>query len=201
MAIRIMTTVAAACIAMSAAVGAKIKHPSLLFTPERVEAVGKAAKTDTAMQAAWTHIQSVADGLLGKNDIRRMEYLALAYQMTGDRKYSDKLRAMLAGIAKTPSWGDAEMMARNPSWRSELQMAHKSFQTAVAYDAVYNDMSADERSTIAKGLYRLAVEPLLGDWLLEPTRIHSLNSMGHNWWTSCIGMGGLLALAYPNERA
>ena len=199
MAIRIMTTVAAACIAMSAAVGAKIKHPSLLFTPERVEAVGKAAKTDTAMQAAWTHIQSVADGLLGKNDIRRMEYLALAYQMTGDRKYSDKLRAMLAGIAKTPSWGDAEMMARNPSWRSELQMAHKSFQTAVAYDAVYNDMSADERSTIAKGLYRLAVEPLLGDWLLEPTRIHSLNSMGHNWWTSCIGMGGLLALAISNE--
>ncbi len=194
-----MTAAAAVCIAMSATLSAKIKHPSLLFTPERIEAAGKAVKTDSAMQAAWTHIQSVADGLLEKNDIRRMEYPALAYQMTGDRKYSDKLRAMLAEIAKTPSWGDAEMMARNPSWRSELQMAHKSFQAAVAYDAVYNDMSADERSTIAKGLYRLAVEPLLGDWLLEPTRIHSLNSMGHNWWTSCIGMGGLLALAISNE--
>ncbi len=191
--------IAAVCIALCTTLGAKIKHPSLLFTPERVEAVRKAVKTDTAMQAAWTRILGTADQLLKKNDIRRMEYLALAYQVTGDKKYSDKLRSMLLDIAKTPSWGDSEMLARKPAWRSELQMAHKSFQVAVAYDAVYNDLSASERKTIAEGMYRLAVEPLLGDWLIEPTRIHSLNSMGHNWWTSCIGMGGLLALAISNE--
>mgnify|MGYP006900658492 CR=1 FL=1 len=43
------------------------------------------------------------------------------------------------------------------------------------------------------------MDPLLGDWILEPTRIHSLNSMGHNWWTSCTCMGGLLALSLQNE--
>ena len=178
---------------------AKIKHPSLLFTPERVEATKKAVKTDKVRAEAWESIQKTADELLGKNDIRRMEYLALAYQMTGDKKYSDKLRTMLLDVAKIPSWADAEMMQRNPAWRSELQMAHKSFQVALAYDAIYNDLSAADRKTIAEGVWRLAVEPLLGDWLLEPTRIHSLNSMGHNWWTSCIGMGGLLALAISNE--
>lgn len=46
---------------------------------------------------------------------------------------------------------------------------------------------------------RLAVEPALGDWLLEPARIHSLNSMGHNWWTSCVCQGGILALSLQNE--
>ena len=52
---------------------------------------------------------------------------------------------------------------------------------------------------IAHGLKRPAMDPLLGDWILEPTRIHSLNSMGHNWWTSCTCMGGLLALSLQNE--
>lgn len=178
---------------------AAIKHPSLLFTAQRVEAAKKAVKTDTAMASAWQKILDEADAQLVKGDVRRLEYPALAYQMTGDKKYSDKIREVLAKTAKVKSWGDAEMLARKPAWRSELQMAHRAFQLAVAYDAVYADMAPAERSEIARGLYRLAVEPLLGDWVSEPTRIHSLNSMGHNWWTSCVGMGALLGLAIGNE--
>lgn len=178
---------------------AAIKHPSLLFTPQRVEAAKKAVKTDTAMAAAWQKILAEADAQLAKGDVRKLEYPALAYQMTGDKKYSDKIREVLGKTSKVKSWGDAEMLARTPAWRSELQMAHRAFQLAVAYDAVYADMTPSERKEIARGLYNLAVEPLLGDWLNEPTRIHSLNSMGHNWWTSCVGMGALLGLAIGNE--
>ncbi|MDE5632910.1 MAG: heparinase II/III-family protein, partial [Muribaculaceae bacterium] len=178
---------------------AAIKHPSLLFTPQRVEAAKKAVKTDTAMAAAWQKILAEADAQLAKGDVRKLEYPALAYQMTGDKKYSDKIREVLGKTAKVKSWGDAEMLARTPAWRSELQMAHRAFQLAVAYDAVYADMTPSERKEIARGLYNLAVEPLLGDWLNEPSRIHSLNSMGHNWWTSCVGMGALLGLAIGNE--
>lgn len=178
---------------------AAIKHPSLLFTPQRVEVAKKAVKTDTAMAAAWQKILAEADAQLAKGDVRKLEYPALAYQMTGDKKYSDKIREVLGKTAKVKSWGDAEMLARTPAWRSELQMAHRAFQLAVAYDAVYADMTPSERKEIARGLYNLAVEPLLGDWLNEPTRIHSLNSMGHNWWTSCVGMGALLGLAIGNE--
>lgn len=178
---------------------AKISHPSLLFTPDRIEAAKKSMRGDKSGEEAWESIKREADKLLERDDVRKMEYLALAYQMTGDKRYAEKLRAMLLAIAKITSWGDPEMMMREPAWRSELQMAHKSFQLAVAYDAVYNDLTESERKMIATGLWRLAGEPLLGDWLLEPTRIHSLNSMGHNWWTSCVGMGGLLALSISNE--
>lgn len=178
---------------------ANIKHPSLLFTPQRVEAAKKAVKTDTAMASAWQKILAEADNQLNKGDVRKLEYPALAYQMTGDRRYSDKIREVLAKTAKVKSWGDKEMLARRPAWRSELQMAHRAFQLALAYDAVYNDMTPAERREIADGLYRLAVEPLLGDWIDEPSRIHSLNSMGHNWWTSCVGMGAILGMAIGNE--
>ncbi len=192
-----LTLTAAAVFALSAC--AAIKHPSLLFTPARVEAAKKAISTDTAMAAAWQKILAEADAQLQKGDVRKLEYPALAYQMTGDRKYSDKIREVLGKTAKVKSWANSEMMARTPAWRSELQMAHRAFQLALAYDAVYADMTPAERSSIARGLYNLAVEPLLGDWISEPTRIHSLNSMGHNWWTSCVSMGAILGMAIGNE--
>lgn len=184
---------------MASLPAAAIKHPSLLFTPERVDAARKAVKTDTAMASAWSRILAEADAQLDKADVRRLEYPALAYQMTGDERYADLIRRVLLKTAAVQSWGDREMLARRPAWRSELQMAHRAFQLAVAYDAVYDRLSPADRRTIADGLWRLAVEPLLGDWLAEPTRIHSLNSMGHNWWTSCVGMGALLGLAISNE--
>lgn len=178
---------------------AKIKHPSLLFTPDRVEAARKAAERDTAIANGWNSIIEEADRQLSRSDVRMLEYPALAYQMTGDRKYADKVREVLLKTAKTKSWGDREMLARKPAWRSELQMAHKAYQVAVGYDAVYDLLSPAERKEIAEGMYELAVEPLLGDWLNEPTRIHSLNSMGHNWWTACVSMGAILGLALSNE--
>ena len=154
-----------------------IKHPSLLFTPDKVEAAKKAVKKDTAYAAAWQKILAEADAQLTKGDVRKLEYPALAYQMTGDRRYADKIKEVLIRTSKTESWGDREMLARRPAWRSELQMAHRAFQLAVAYDAVYSILTPVERKEISAGLYRLAVEPLLGDWILEPSRIHSLNSM------------------------
>lgn len=178
----------------------KIKHPSLLFTPERVSTAKSALKSDSVMQRSWEQIKSVADAQLqGKTDIMKLEYLALAYMMTDDSRYADKLKDVLLSTSKVKSWGNGEMLARRPAWRSELQMAHRSFQVAVAYDVIYPLLTSAERMQIARGMYDLAVEPLLGDWIFEPTRIHSLNSMGHNWWTSCAGMGGLLALSISNE--
>ncbi len=191
------------CIAVSGFIclsaARNIKHPSMLFTPDRVESARKAMKNDTVLADGWQKIKAEADVQLQKGDVRKLEYLALAYMMTDSAKYADKIKDVLLKTAKTESWGDREMLARNPAWRSELQMAHKSFQVAVAYDVIYDRLTPAERMEIAKGMYRLAVEPMLGDWLNEPTRIHSLNSMGHNWWTSCVGMGALLGLAIGNE--
>ena len=177
----------------------KMAHPSLLFTEERVEAAKERVKTDTCMARCWEDIRRVADGALEKNDLGRADYLALAYRMTGDRRYADRLKSILQSVVQAKTWGSEEMLSRKPVWRSDLGLSHKCRMAALAYDAIYETLSGQERKELAEDLCRLGVEPSLGDWVLEPTRIHSLNSMGHNWWTSCVYNGGMLALALQNE--
>lgn len=177
----------------------KVKHPSLLYTPERISQVKQRMQHEPQLAAAWEDIKQTADKELKGKSLNKADYVSLAYLMTGDKRYSDKLKEILLDVIKSKTWGSSEMLARRPAWHADLGVAHKSYLSAIAYDAVYNDLSTTEKKKIAEGLYRLGVEPSLGDWLLEPTRIHSLNSMGHNWWTSCVCMGGILALSLQNE--
>lgn len=177
----------------------KVKHPSLLYTPERISQVKQRMQHEPQLAAAWEDIKQTADKELKGKSLNKADYLSLAYLMTGDKRYSDKLKEILLDVIKSKTWGSSEMLARRPAWHADLGVAHKSYLSAIAYDAIYNDLSTTEKKKIAEGLYRLGVEPSLGDWLLEPTRIHFLNSMGHNWWTSCVCMGGILALSLQNE--
>ena len=177
----------------------KIKHPALLYTPQRIEQAKISVRQDTRMSEAWNSIRKTADNLLQKTQLNKIDYLALSFLMTDEKKYADKIKEILLDVTEDETWGNQEMMARTPAWNADLEIAHKAFYAAIAYDAIYQELSQSERRKIAHGLKRLAMDPLLGDWILEPTRIHSLNSMGHNWWTSCTCMGGLLALSLQNE--
>lgn len=195
---RIVLVVGAICW-MCIGYAQKVKHPSLLYTPERISQVKQRMQHEPQLAAAWEDIKQTADKELKGKSLNKADYLSLAYLMTGDKRYSNKLKEILLDVIKSKTWGSSEMLARRPAWHADLGVAHKSYLSAIAYDAVYNDLSTTEKKRIAEGLYRLGVEPSLGDWLLEPTRIHSLNSMGHNWWTSCVCMGGILALSLQNE--
>lgn len=177
----------------------KVKHPSLLYTPERIQAAKKRMAGDARYAEYWQQIRKAADEKLQKRNLKDAEYFSLAYLMTHEKKYADKLKEILLDVIKAETWGSSEMLARIPVWTADLGLAHKAYLSAIAYDAVYNELSTSERKEIARGLKRLALDPCLGDWVLEPTRIHSLNSMGHNWWTSCACMGGILALSLQNE--
>lgn len=177
----------------------QVKHPALLFTKARVEAAKSRVESDTCMARCWEDILKVADGALKGNNFRRADYLSLAYLMTGDRRYADRLKSILQSLTDAKTWGSEEMLSRKPVWRSDLGLSHKCLMSALAYDAIYETLSGQERKDLAEKLLRLGLEPALGDWVLEPTRIHTLNSMGHNWWTSCVYNAGMLALALQNE--
>ena len=155
----------------------KIKHPALLYTPERIQQVKQRIVNDLKMAEAWASIKKTADEQLQKKNLSKADYLALAYLMTDEKKYADKLKEILLDVIKEDTWGSEEMLARIPVWRADLGLAHKAYLSAIAYDAVYNDLSSSERKEIAEGLKRLALDPCLGDWVLEPARVHSLNSM------------------------
>lgn len=188
-----------ALLCLSFAQAQKIKHPALLYTPERIEKAKQWIINEPRMAEAWISIRQTADKALESGSLNQVDYLSLTYLMTNDKKYADKIKEILLNIIQTKTWGSEEMLARIPVWTADLGLAYKAYLSAIAYDAIYSELSTSERKEIAQGLKRLALVPCLGDWILEPTRIHALNSMGHNWWTSCVCMGGILALSLQNE--
>lgn len=171
----------------------------LLMTPARISFAQKQAHADKARAEVWNRILQVAQTNDKRKDLAKADYVALAYMVTQEDAYAQQLKAILQKTIQAKTWGVSEMLLRQPAWHSELNMAHNAMKAALAYDAIYDKLTPSERKTIAKGFYRLALQPLAEDWIDEGTRIHSLNSMGHNWWASCISMAGVLAIAIHNE--
>ena len=116
----------------------KINHPSLLYTPQRIQQVKQRMQNEPKLREAWEDIQKTADEALQKKDFNRLDYLSLAYLMTDNKEYANIIKEILLKAVEAESWGDMEMMARIPVWRSQLGMAHKSFLSAIGYDAAYN---------------------------------------------------------------
>lgn len=171
----------------------------LLYTPKLIEQARKNIKTDSCYRKAWEAIRADAQTGVKRADLSRMESMTLAYLMTDSTQYADGIIQALKKLDGVKTWGSAEMLSRRPQWRADLGLAHKTYLAAIGYDAVRDRLSAADRASIVKNLNRLSLEPSLGDWILDPSRIHSLNSMGHNWWTSCAGMGGIMALALRDD--
>jgi oligo-alginate lyase len=121
--------------------------------------------------------------------------LGLLFHLTGDRRYADKLREALLYYTKYMRWAGPGLADRSPPWHSELDTAKFSFGYSAGYDALRDILSDADKKTIADGMVRLAVLPILNDWVLPGARVHSFDSMGHNWWGVCVAGGGLCSLA------
>src|ERR1035437_1460629 len=103
--------------------------------------------------------------------------LGLLFHLTGDRRYADKLRDALLYYTHYVRWAGQGLADRFPPWHSELDTALFSFGYSTGYDALRNVLSDADRKTIADGMVRLAVLPILDDWVLPGARVHSLDSM------------------------
>ena len=105
----------------------KINHPSLLYTPQRIQQVKQRMQHEPKLQEAWGDIKKTADEALQKKDFNRLDYLSLAYLMTDNKEYADAIKEILLKAVEAESWGDVEMMARIPAWRSQLGMLIRVF--------------------------------------------------------------------------
>jgi hypothetical protein len=192
----------------------------LLFTDEKLERLSERIKEDNLFKEAWGKLLNRADRLLDAELVSK-EYaeggsgqhgnykrpssqivsmggtLGLAYQMTGQKRYAEKLRDALIHYGTYKRWaGDAH---HDPPWHSELNTARFCYGYAVGYDSIYDFLSEQERKTIAGSMVRLGIKPTLNDWILGEKRIHALDSMGHNWWSVCVSMAGLAALSLLDD--
>jgi len=163
------------------------QHPRLFFTAERIAQLQERIKTEPASAKAWSKILA---------DPKSIEDLSLAYRMTGEKRFADKARAAIGRL----QWSDAALLKRDPPWHAGLATAHSCFQCAVAFDSIYDALTPDERTTIAKRIVDRGIVPTLDDWVLGGKRIHALDSMGHNWWSACVFGAGMATLAVMDEE-
>ncbi len=166
---------------------ARGQHPRLFFTPEVIAKLKERIKTEPATAEAWTKLLA---------DPRSIQELSLAYRMTGEKRFADKLRGAMGGL----QWDDAMLMRRDPPWHAGLGTGHGCFESAVAYDSIYDALTPEERTTLAKRIVERGILPVLNDWVMGGKRIHALDSMGHNWWSACVFGAGMAALAVMDEE-
>lgn len=176
-------------------------HPRLFFTAKALTSLAERLNTEPDSAAGLKAIVERANTAVrrGRPDLA-VEEIALAYRVTGDRRYEAALRAFLLTEISRPNWGEAELLRRDPPWHAGLHTAQDCFTTALAFDCIHDALPLAERRKIAAGIVRLGIEPTLDDWILGQRRIHTLDTMGHNWWSACVSMAGVAALAVLDEE-
>ena len=78
----------------------KINHPSLLYTPQRIQQVKQRMQNEPKLREAWEDIQKTADEALQKKDFNRLDYLSLAYLMTDNKEYANIIKEILLKAVK-----------------------------------------------------------------------------------------------------
>jgi len=168
-------------LSVTTAAATPLPHPRLLFPDAQI------ARLKT-IPAARSQVVKLATG-------GSLEALCLAYRVTGDKQYAEKVRGQLLKECRVP-----EKATSSYHWEGGLSGAHKCFKVALGYDSIYDFLSPEERKTISSALVRYGIEPMLNDWLNGEHRIHALDTMGHNWWSACVFLPGVAALAVMDEE-
>ncbi len=184
--------------------------PVLAFSSANITRAQRLVRTDSVARGRWEVQRKLAEAAIaspvkgngGSN--AALEALGLAYRMTGDARFATAARELLLQRAAKPDWlTDMPLARRDPPWRSDLGMGFAAASYGIAYDAIRDTLSQDDRRRIVDGLVRGAILPIMGDWVDGRTRIHALDTMGHNWWGHIVFGGGVgvLAILRDDPRA
>lgn len=185
-------------------------HPRLFADKAGFAALKQRIGTDAALDAAARIVRSVADEivktkplerkmegrrLLGtsRKAVQRISTLAMAYRLFGDRAHFDRCLAELKAVCAFSDW--------NPS--HFLDVAEMSLAVATGYDWLYEDLSAEDRETIAAGLLRHGFEPCLQGQAARKrkaaTEFHGSLYWRNNWGQVC-NCGMIAATLALRER-
>jgi hypothetical protein len=206
---RVSCLALAACLIGGAAHAQTLRsgHPYLSFSDRHVAQFKSRVAEDADAKAAWTHAHAQADEALTRKPANDRELnaalmdLSLAYRMTGERRYADRAKGLLDVYAARPNWvTDKPLLARAPVWNSDLGMGTSAFVYGQTFDAIHDTLSPADRQRLAQALVKGAIKPTLNDWIDGAERIHSLDTMGHNWFSHIVFGAGVAAIAVKTEE-
>jgi hypothetical protein len=182
-------------------------HPYLTFSDKHVAQFKARVADDANAKAAWTRARGQADDALARKPANDRELsgalmaLSLSYRMTGERRYADRAKGLLDVYAGRANWvTDKPLLARSPVWNSDLGMGTSAYVYGLTFDAIHDALTPAERGRLAKALVDGAITPVLDDWIDGAKRIHSLDTMGHNWFSHIVFGAGVAAIAVKTEE-
>lgn len=126
-----------------------------------------------------------------------MPLLGFGYYYTDDERYFEKARELMLTVAEYKKWCGKGWL--ESGGKGELITAHFCIGMAVGYAFFADKLTENERKEIVDSTYKLGILGELEDWLLPGTKIHSLDTMGHNWWSVCVSSAALAALVMQDE--
>jgi len=138
------------------------------------------------------------------NYLRLMAYslaeLAFHFKMTGEKSSGEGARMIGNWIAGEPKW--LAQGAQN-GWIADLWTADFSAAMGVGFRFAEGALPPEDVQQWSSSISHKGIEPLLADWIDPKTRIHALDSMGHNWWAVCVSGAavGLFAVRDTHPKA
>ena len=179
----------------------RLLHPRLIATPEEFEEnVNLAESGDPYLSRVYNNIIGSAKGYLdvpdpeyGTPDGKRLvstdreaiKPLALAYRLTGEQQYKDRLWSALVTMESWPDWNPSHLLCT----------AEASHSFAIAYDICYDLWTEDEKRLIRNGMMRNGIETGLKLWRSNTGASRNTN----NWQEVCASGFGLAALSMIDE--
>ncbi|TMV43691.1 hypothetical protein FE783_34795 [Paenibacillus mesophilus] len=123
----------------------------------------------------------------------RLETLSLAYAISDDTAYADKAKQYLLSVSGWNSWTEPTYSCGGYTC---LDTAHLTFGASMAFDILYDRLTAEERTTVMNALENKGLIPLYKD--SKSKTDHNIQSLR----AAALGSGAAVLLGHsPNANA
>ncbi|MCD4824563.1 MAG: heparinase II/III family protein [Phycisphaerae bacterium] len=187
------------------------EHPRLLFTAADEKRIKKLAKDNEQLAGLITLVTKSAERILSEPEVKlaippkskrhfyllstsrvclgRVTTLAMAFRLTGDRRFFERARKEMLAAAGFWTW--------NP--KHFLDVGEMCCALGIGYDWLYDELSKEDRAIIRRAIVEKALKPSLRHYHRKVTRLFW--EAGRNNW-NLVCNGGLLigALAIAEDE-
>ena len=199
----------------------------VFYEDQRLEAIRRQIKTNPIIEKGWLLLKAESAGF-GSEDVqevartqkdmqdrvrqfggnkrftlgnyireqaKRAHHLAFLYRMNRGAELARGIKELILLIGKEEAW----LYQTGSGRASDLWTADIGLHLSLAYDCIRDTLTHEEKRTIEEQLYTKAFLPLYTDWLDPTSKIHALDTMGHNWWIVCVSGAGMVLLTLGDQ--
>ncbi|CAN5346838.1 hypothetical protein BH09VER1_BH09VER1_28010 [soil metagenome] len=126
----------------------------------------------------------------------RASELSFHYAIVGHEASFEMASEITELVCAEAAW--MAQASRN-HWKSDLWTADYSAAMGLSIGLIGDRAGAMKATSWRDALLKKGVHPLLSDWIDPESRIHALDSMGHNWWSVCASGAALGLFAVRSD--